>query len=305
MKTNLIRNYAKKIAAVALALVLTVTLLPAAADTAYAASVSKVTGLSTIDRDDDEVRLSWQAVEGASGYEVYRYSSAASTWILLGRTSLNTFEAEDLLSASVYTFKVRAYTRSESGSVVYGAYSNTFKTCTKPKDVNNLHVQSKTTSSVTLDWSSVKRADKYQVYQYNRTSRTWERVITTSKTKYTVTGLKSGTTYKFKVRAYRSVLGSKYYSDFESITVTTRKSSSTGSGSGSSGLIGTSKAKNIALSNAGVSASAASFTKVELDYDDGIHVYEIEFISGDYEYEYEINANTGKIVSYDKEYAWD
>ena len=52
--------------------------------------------------------------------------------------------------------------------------------------------------------------------------------------------------------------------------------------------------KQIALSHAGV--GAATFTKVELDTEDGIKVYEIEFKVGNVEYEYDINASNGAII---------
>ena len=55
------------------------------------------------------------------------------------------------------------------------------------------------------------------------------------------------------------------------------------------------RAKQIALSHAGV--SGASFTKVELDTDDGIRVYEIEFKVGNVEYDYDIDASSGAILS--------
>ena len=55
------------------------------------------------------------------------------------------------------------------------------------------------------------------------------------------------------------------------------------------------KAKQIALSHAGV--SGASFTKVELDTDDGLRVYEIEFKVGNVEYDYDIDASSGAIIS--------
>lgn len=66
--------------------------------------------------------------------------------------------------------------------------------------------------------------------------------------------------------------------------------------------IGVSKAKNIALKHAGISKSKASFFDAKLDTEDGIRVYEVEFVSGNDEYEYEINAVTGEILKYDKEY---
>lgn len=63
--------------------------------------------------------------------------------------------------------------------------------------------------------------------------------------------------------------------------------------------IGTEKAKSIALSHAGL--SSATFSEVELDSDDGVMVYELEFYSGNTEYDYEINAKTGSIIEYDSE----
>lgn len=67
------------------------------------------------------------------------------------------------------------------------------------------------------------------------------------------------------------------------------------------GVVGVDVAKDKALKDAGVSASAATFTKEKLDYEDGIPVYEIEFYTSDYEYDYEINAKTGVVRSKDIE----
>lgn len=65
--------------------------------------------------------------------------------------------------------------------------------------------------------------------------------------------------------------------------------------------IGVEKAKEIALSHAGHSIDKVSFVKAEIDYEDGIKVYDIDFYSGNVEYDYEINAATGSILSVD----WD
>lgn len=65
--------------------------------------------------------------------------------------------------------------------------------------------------------------------------------------------------------------------------------------------IGVEKAKEIAMSHAGVSAGSVSFVKAKLDHEDGVKVYDIEFYSGNIEYDYEINAATGAIVSFDQD----
>lgn len=66
------------------------------------------------------------------------------------------------------------------------------------------------------------------------------------------------------------------------------------------GDISLDKAKSIALENAGVKADAVTFTKAQLDYDDGASYYEIEFYNNSYKYEYDIDMS-GNIISYDRD----
>ena len=68
-----------------------------------------------------------------------------------------------------------------------------------------------------------------------------------------------------------------------------------------SGDIGYAKAKSVALNHAGVSEGKAYDMDIELDDEDGILVYEIEFKSGNMEYSYEINAATGAILKHEAE----
>lgn len=75
--------------------------------------------------------------------------------------------------------------------------------------------------------------------------------------------------------------------------------SSSGSTQSQSGLIGLDKAKSIALENAGLKSSQVTFRHAYQDYDDGIYVYEIEFVSNGLEYNYEIHGTTGRILDKD------
>ena len=63
--------------------------------------------------------------------------------------------------------------------------------------------------------------------------------------------------------------------------------------------IGVEGAKQIALAHAKVALKDVTFIKAEIDYEDGIKVYDIDFYSGNVEYDYEINAATGSILSVD------
>ncbi len=62
------------------------------------------------------------------------------------------------------------------------------------------------------------------------------------------------------------------------------------------------KAKSIAYDHASVKAADVKFSKAELDRDDLIVHYDVEFVVGNFEYEYEINAESGKVIASDKEY---
>lgn len=88
-------------------------------------------------------------------------------------------------------------------------------------------------------------------------------------------------------------------------TADNNSGSQNSSNSSSSDHIGVEKAKTIALQSAGVNASSATFTKAKLDVDDGVYVYELEFVSGDYEYSYEIDATKGTVVGHEKESIYD
>ncbi len=63
------------------------------------------------------------------------------------------------------------------------------------------------------------------------------------------------------------------------------------------GLIGTERAKQIALEKAG----GGTVRKIELERDDGRQVYEGEVVNGKTEYDFEIDANTGTILDWERD----
>ncbi len=66
-------------------------------------------------------------------------------------------------------------------------------------------------------------------------------------------------------------------------------------------FIGIDKAKSIALKKANLKASEVTFLKAELDADDGVWKYEVEFKKGITEYEADIHAETGTIMKFEKD----
>lgn len=80
-------------------------------------------------------------------------------------------------------------------------------------------------------------------------------------------------------------------------------SNNSGSSSTGSGQISYEKAKSIVLAK----IPGATITKLKLERDDGRYVYEGDAILGDYEYEFEIDAASGVIIDWERDYIddWD
>lgn len=61
------------------------------------------------------------------------------------------------------------------------------------------------------------------------------------------------------------------------------------------------QAKEIALAHAGLTADQVRFLRADFDIDRGVPKFEVEFTHDRWEYEYDIHAETGKILSFEKD----
>ncbi len=77
-------------------------------------------------------------------------------------------------------------------------------------------------SAIKIAWKAVPGATGYRVYQYDAKTKKYVTLKTTTGTSYTVTKLKSGTNYKFAVKAYSTVNGKVFWaSGYKTVTATT------------------------------------------------------------------------------------
>ena len=61
------------------------------------------------------------------------------------------------------------------------------------------------------------------------------------------------------------------------------------------------EAKQAALKHAGLNESDITDVDIDLDRDNGVLIYEVDFNHGGIEYDYDINAETGEVISADKD----
>lgn len=123
---------------------------------------------------------------------------------------------------------------------------------------------------------------------------------------YDVSFVSQGMEYDYEIKASDGTILEKdreaveTHSSSQNVSLPAESSTMT-----DSDFISIDEAKSIALQASGVDASNAVFTEAKPDVDDGVHIYEIEFISGDMEYSFEINAMTGSVAEWEKESIYD
>ncbi len=173
-----------------------------------AVSSSKIKTTSTA----SSVKLSWSAVSGATHYKIERYSS--KKWKSVTTTSKTSYTVSGLSGYTSYTFRVTALKKLPDGTYL-AASPVTVKAKTLLGTPSSLKT-SATASTMTLSWSKVTNADKYQVRQYS--GGKWKTLATTKKTSYKISKLKAGTKYKFSVRA---VVGKSTYGSAKEVSAYT------------------------------------------------------------------------------------
>lgn len=198
----------------------------ASAEYADCTNPDQVESLTVQAGGTSEIQLTWDEADGVSGYQVYRLNKKTGKYELcatIKSAKTTSYRNTGLAAGTEYAYKVRAY-KVYNGKNCYGSYSDvkkavTTKAVTKPAKVKSLKASSKA-SAVTLTWGKVSKAGGYQVYRYDTKTKKYVKIATVkgeTKVSYKNTRLTKGTTYKYKVRAYKTVNGKTYYGAYSTV----------------------------------------------------------------------------------------
>jgi uncharacterized repeat protein (TIGR02543 family) len=162
------------------------------------------------------IKVSWAAVTGASGYQVYRATSSTGAYSLITTTASISYNNIGLTYNAAYYYKIRAYKLVGTTKV----YSN-FSTVVSAKPVlstpTTVRAVSSWHNSINTSWSAVTGASGYQVYRATSSTGTYSLIKTTTSTSYNNTGLTYNTAYYYKIRAYKFLGSTKVYSNFSAV----------------------------------------------------------------------------------------
>ena len=166
--------------------------------------------------------LTWNAVEGATSYRIYRSTAKGSGYSLLGTTTATSYTNTGAKAGTTYYYRVKAC--NDAGLSPYSnIVSGQVKSVTPKPSAPVVKIgHSASSGKPMLTWNAVSGATSYKVYRATSQNGTYSLLGTVTATSYTNTGAKAGTTYYYKVKAVNSA-GESAYSNVVSgrATVTT------------------------------------------------------------------------------------
>ena len=185
-----------------------------------------VGGFKCSSKTSTSVTLKWNKGTTASGYQLQQYKGGKWVTIYTGTKATNTSYTVKNLKAGTagYRFRIRAY-KTYGNTKQYGSWSSEVKVNTNPYGVGGFKAKSTAKTSITLGWNKGTTASGYQLQQYK--GGKWVTVYTGTKatsTSYTVKSLKANTSYKFRIRAYKTYGSAKQYGSWsKELTVRTKR----------------------------------------------------------------------------------
>lgn len=169
-------------------------------------------GLSSSVNTSSSNTITWESVNGVSGYSVYQWIGTSDSYKELGDTAYPYYTNSGKSSGTMYTYRVKAYYVSDN--VMQYSKPAQLVTCTLPANVT-VKTAKRSGSNISLAWNKVSKATGYEIYVKSGSS--WKKLTTTSGKSYTAKNL-SGTK-TFRIRAYRKYNGVNYYGAYTEKTV--------------------------------------------------------------------------------------
>lgn len=176
------------------------------------------------------VRVLWNEVEGAHGYQLWRMEEDGSYKVVKtfgdkGNTltdnqgMVTSYSNTGLESGKTYTYKIRAFSIPEDGIKIFGAYSDEVKVAVAPTSPV-LTVSSDKAGCANLKWDKVNGAAGYQIWRSDSENGTYslvKSIVDGDTTAYINRGLNSGQTLYYKLRAYSETEGKKTFSEYSDV----------------------------------------------------------------------------------------
>ena|GEM_PF-2628634 len=170
-------------------------------------------------RSKSVIRLSWQPMPDAEGYQLFRSTREESGYKKITTIKKNTtvrYDNRKCKSTLVYYYKIRSY-KTVNGSIQYSEFSDAVVGTVLLKAPKLKSVKLTGGDTALLKWKKVSGASGYLIYRSTKKNSGYKKVKTVKdgrETSVEISGNKNGKKYYFKVRAYGSLKKKQTYSAF-------------------------------------------------------------------------------------------
>lgn len=176
--------------------------------------------LTALSYSDYRVKISWGKSVFADSYDIYRSTSENKGYEYIGSAYGELYYYDYSAKAGgKYYYKVKALNYQWGDELTQNPFSSPCVIYVLDSP-GNAAVRKATSSSAELTWSKVGNASGYEIYYYDTREKKYKLLKTldgSTAVSYKKTGLKSGQTCQFKIRAFKTVDGKKYYSLFSKV----------------------------------------------------------------------------------------
>ena len=157
-------------------------------------------GVTAVSQSPNNMFLSWNPVQGATGYRVYYgTSSSAITFLADSSVTGTSYTHTGLSYGTTYYYCITAQDDSSEGE-----RSQAVSKLTLPGIPVNLRSTASTYSTITIAWNAVTGASSYNIYFASSVEGSKTFTGTVTGTSYYHTGLSASTTYYYFVTAVNS-----------------------------------------------------------------------------------------------------
>lgn len=157
----------------------------------------------------NSIIISWNQVLGATGYRIYRATSASGKYTQIADVT-STTTVKDTKLDNHYTYYYKICTYRQEGTIktvsVYSTTASAYPILAKPATIKASQVSSR---NIKVSWSASSGADGYQVYRATSLNGTYSLVGNTASTAYNDKTVSVGKTYYYKIKAYNMMLTTK------------------------------------------------------------------------------------------------
>lgn len=183
-----------------------------------------VSSVKVTKRSTSAVIISWSKSSAASNYVILRSAEDSkgkfSAYKTIKTTKSTTTSLKNTGLKAGYIYKYKVQVKRTQGSVSNTSTGKGVTAVVKPATPKKLINKKSTATKIKIAWSKVAKATKYEVYR-KAAKTNYTKLTTTASNSYVDSKVVTGKNYKYKVRAYRTVKGKKYYGGFIALKTTT------------------------------------------------------------------------------------